>query len=145
VARFSRFCTIQTSMSDVKLTNQQVVLCVDDDPAILQLRSLILRQRGYQVLCANNSDDAIAVFISNPVNLVITDHLLPGHSGSDLSRKLKELKPKVPILLISGVSEQIVDLGFADGYLVKGIPIEEFLKLVRDLLEGRSSHSTSAG
>jgi chemotaxis family two-component system response regulator PixH len=51
------------------------ILCVDDEVKELRFRCLILEQKGYQVITASDADEALAKFLSNKVDLVITDHL----------------------------------------------------------------------
>jgi DNA-binding NtrC family response regulator len=63
---------------------------------------MLLESAGYTVLTATNSSQGIALFQSHHVDLVITDHLLPGATGSDLARELRRVNPNVPVMILSG-------------------------------------------
>jgi len=108
-------------------SNQIVVLCIDDEPNILMLRKLLLSIAGYDVLTADNTQDALAMFIDNRVDLVITDQLLPGLSGTETAREMKRIKPHVPIILFTGL------------VLTKGMTPPEFLTAVGKVVAPRPS------
>jgi len=72
------------------------ILCVDDEELSLKVRKLVLEGAGYTVLTATTPDAALSLFQSNSVDLVMTDHLLPGISGTQLAQRMKKLKPAVP-------------------------------------------------
>lgn len=78
------------------------VLVVDDQPPLRIILSRGLKQDGFRVLTAASADQAEALFSEEPVDLVITDVVMPERSGIDLARALLEKKPNLPILLISG-------------------------------------------
>ena len=79
------------------------ILCVDDEEAALALRRKVLDEAGYLVFTAATVSDALAFFKSHqPVDLVITDHLLRGATGSDLALELRRVNPNLPVLTLSG-------------------------------------------
>jgi CheY-like chemotaxis protein len=80
------------------------VLCVDDDEAIVYVATLILSRLGYRVTGAIDPVQALQDFRSRPdaFAAVVTDLAMPGLSGLDLVRKLRELRPELPIVLITG-------------------------------------------
>jgi CheY-like chemotaxis protein len=78
------------------------ILCIDDEEIALSMRRMLLESAGYTVLTATNSSQGIALFQTHRVDLVITDHLLPGATGSDLARALKRVNPNVPVMILSG-------------------------------------------
>ena len=112
-----------------------VILCVDDEPIVLKVRGLVLTQAGYEPVLANTAKEALELFASLKVDLVITDHLLPGQSGVQLAAELKRIKPEVPIMLLSGLPEPPEGLDHVDAYLTKGGSVPEFLEQVTRLLE----------
>src|SRR5438067_11218985 len=83
-----------------------VILCVDDEKAASFLRSAVLTSAGYKVLTASSSGEALQIFRENDVDLVMTDHLLVGATGTALAKQIKELRPQVPIVILSGVVEE---------------------------------------
>jgi CheY-like chemotaxis protein len=66
--------------------------------------------------------------------LVISDHFLSGKSGTEIAREMKELKPEVPILIVSAALERPDHLEFTDGFLAKGEPPNILLDTISHLL-----------
>jgi CheY-like chemotaxis protein len=85
--------------------HKAVILCVDDEHNPLTLRKLVLQKAGYEVLTANSGKEALALVASRKVDLVLSDHLMPGMQGTELAQQLKAKHPEIPIILISGVNE----------------------------------------
>ncbi len=96
-----------------------VILCVDDEPNSLVLRKLVLEKAGYAVLTASSVAQALEVFSSQPVDLVLSDHLMPGRTGAELAREIKTISSEIPVLLISGVNEVPTDADSADMFISK--------------------------
>lgn len=84
--------------------NRPQILVVDDDWMSLTLVSDALSLLGYPVLAHSSSVQALARFRTDPfsIDLVLTDFNMPGLNGLDLSRKLLQLQPELPILLMTG-------------------------------------------
>ena len=96
-----------------------IILCVDDEDNPLVLRKLVLEKAGYQVITANSGTEALRLAASQPFDLVLSDHLMPGMTGSELAEQLKAKNPELPILLISGVNEIPPGCHIADVFLSK--------------------------
>ena len=80
------------------------ILLVDDEPAVAQLLSQLLDNLGYRVTVCTESNGALQCFGSDPAafDLLITDFLMPGRNGLQLSRALLETRPDLPILVCTG-------------------------------------------
>jgi CheY-like chemotaxis protein len=118
---------------------QRVILCVDDEQVPLQFRRLVLESAGYKVLSALSSETALALFRNNHIDLVITDHLLPGRNGCQMAAEMKRDAPSLPIMLLTGLIESPDADGAIDFFEVKGSPVPEFLAKVSEILhEGQS-------
>lgn len=115
------------------MSNPTVILCVNDEPTILALRQVLLSIAGYTVLTATNDESALRLFMLNPVDLVITDQLLPSPSEGQLASRMKRLKPEVPIILYTGLQQLPPAAESADVILVKGITPPEFLAAIAKL------------
>lgn len=96
-----------------------VILCVDDEPNSLVLRKLVLQKAGYEVLTASSALLALDVLASRQVDLVLSDQLMPGQTGTELARQIKTRWPELPVILISGVNEIPVDADIADLFMSK--------------------------
>ena len=96
-----------------------VILCVDDEPIPLNLRKLVLEKQGYRVIVAGSGAEALETLGQQRVDLVLTDLLMPGVSGTELARRAKERAPDLPVVLFSGVNEVPEDARYADLFLSK--------------------------
>ena len=97
---------------------RSVILCVDDETVPLTLRQLVLEKMGFAVLTASSATEALEIQKQH-VDLVLTDLLMPGFSGAELARKIKERTPALPIILLSGVNEVPEGANCADLFLSK--------------------------
>ena len=111
-----------------------LILCIDDDEISLRVRKLLLVSVGLTVLTANSAEGGFELFKQNPIELVIADHFLSGKTGAEIAKEMKELKPEVPILILSAAAETIDGLEFADGFLAKGEPPQVVLDTIAQLL-----------
>jgi CheY-like chemotaxis protein len=133
------------SASSSTAAKPPLILCIDDADVALQVRKLVLGSEGYSVLTAKSGEDGLEIFKQNPIELVIADHFLSGKSGTEIAREMKDLKPEVPILIISAALEKPDGLEFADGFLAKGEPPNVLLDTIAHLLAPRASTNEIAG
>lgn len=88
---------------------QHTVLLIDDNAIQAATRQTILKRAGYFVIPALNPQRALEQFRNNEfpddVDLIITDHLMPGMTGSEFVRELRKTHPRLPVLVISGLEE----------------------------------------
>jgi CheY-like chemotaxis protein len=103
----------------VLVDKKAVILCVDDEENALLLRRLILEREGYEVVTALSGKQALEIVLTHSVDLLLSDHLMPGLSGADLARDVKAICPGLPVILLSGVNEIPNDAGYADLFLSK--------------------------
>ena len=82
------------------------VLVVDDDPLVSSGTAGMLEDLGHSVLEASSGNAALELLRSEPpFDLVITDHAMPGMSGTELARQLRQTWPTLPVLLVTGYAE----------------------------------------
>jgi len=112
-----------------------LILCIDDENISLRVRKLVLASAGYEVLTASSGEAGLEVLKQNPVDLVIADHFLSAKTGTEIAREMKELKPEVPILIVSASAEKPSGLEFADGFLPKGEAPDVLLQAVARLVK----------
>jgi two-component system, OmpR family, response regulator CpxR len=112
-----------------------VILCVDDEKPALFLRSAVFTSAGYKVLTAGSSVEALQVFAENHVDLVITDHLLVGATGTALAKEIKQLRPQIPVVILSGVVDEPEGMSAANLFLSKNAGPTEMLAQVARLLK----------
>ena len=116
------------------MSKSRVILCVDDEPTALAVRSRVLSRAGYVVLTASDGAAALELFKCIRADLIIMDHGLPGLSGTQVAAEMKRLKPAVPIVLLSGLLEAPLGNEHADLVITKGMPAAEFLRAVGKLI-----------
>lgn len=118
------------------------ILIVDDEEMIRDLLSSALEQEAYICHQAANVDEAFGLLSQQPVDLVISDIMMPGRSGVELLRDLKKINPDIAVLMITGLSDmntamECVHLG-ADDYITKPFGINRVVLTVKNLIEMRS-------
>jgi len=101
------------------VNEKELILCVDDEENQLAVRKLVLEQAGYAVLAASSGQQALALLASHPIDLVLSDHLMPGLTGTELARQIKAANPDLPVILISAVNEIPEDAAYADLFMSK--------------------------
>lgn len=106
---------MEANLSEAKA----VVLCVDDEAIPLNLRKSVLQKFGFQVITALCGAEALHVLDIQRVDIVLTDLLMPGMSGTELARNVKRRRPELPVVLYSGVNEIPEDATCADFFLSK--------------------------
>jgi CheY-like chemotaxis protein len=114
------------------------VLVVDDEATIRELVAAILRRRGYRVYTAADGLGGLALVHAHAIDLVITDIEMPALSGRELASHVWRLRPRTPILFISGsYSDADLEcnaLGGPKGFLGKPFSLATLLEHVEDLL-----------
>ena len=88
----------------------RTILVVEDEEAVRRFVCSTLQQDGYQVLDAGDGAGALrqAVAHNGPIDLLLTDVLMPGMSGKELHARLTELHPGLPVLYMSGYTEDVI-------------------------------------
>jgi signal transduction histidine kinase/ActR/RegA family two-component response regulator len=94
-------------LSLVRSCNSPKVLVVDDEPAVRELLGEILNSEGYEVTLAENGSTALAAFERNVFKAVFTDIGMPGMSGWELARAIRERDQEIPISVITGWGEAV--------------------------------------
>jgi CheY-like chemotaxis protein len=84
-----------------------VVLLIDDSRDGLLVRRALLEEQGYQVQIASNGEDGLKLFIRTAFDVVVTDYRMPVMTGLELIRRIREVRPATPVVLLSGVVEPL--------------------------------------
>jgi DNA-binding response OmpR family regulator len=113
------------------------VLIVDDEPRYLRLLDANLRTEGYEVVTAQDGQQAVDAFSSQPIDLVLLDIMMPRLDGFGATQRIREFS-SVPIIILTAKGDEQdrvrgLDLG-ADDYLVKPFSATELLARVRAVL-----------
>jgi two-component system response regulator AtoC len=115
------------------------VLVVEDEEGLRELLKASLGRLGHQVRACASAEDALACLASYDPDVVLTDLKLPGMSGEDLLRRLKRLKPALPVVVLSGFgrAKDIVDVirAGAEDYLSKPVEASDLQVVLLKALE----------
>lgn len=89
---------------------QRHILVVDDDELVSEYLGALLEAESYDVMVLNEPVVALKYFQDHPddFDLIVTDQVMPGLTGVEITKEILELRPKLPILLITGYSEKSV-------------------------------------
>lgn len=117
------------------------ILLVEDDPAVRSLVARILKREGYNVLEATCGAEALALADSfSAIDLMLTDVVMPGLSGRNLAEEFRARRPNVPIVFMSGYTEdEVVKRGVRDGevnFIQKPFAPQALCEIVRRVLVG---------
>uniref|UniRef100_A0A7C4VTT1 histidine kinase n=1 Tax=Fervidobacterium thailandense TaxID=1008305 RepID=A0A7C4VTT1_9BACT len=121
-----------------KSSKKRTILIVDDSFVTRSILSKFLRTFGYEVLEAKSGEEGVEISKKFDVDLVVCDVEMPGLDGFETTKSIKEVKPKLPVVIFSTLSEEQLIKGMeagADGYLSKSEPLERLLKLIERLVE----------
>jgi CheY-like chemotaxis protein len=122
-----------------------LVLCVDDDPAVLEITRVALERAGYRVVTANDGRNALKRFMEGSINAVVLDYDMPGINGADLAKVMKRLNPGVPKLLFTGSNLPIEAAPFVEGYCPKMGGLRALLLTLAALLPFAAAGARIAG
>jgi two-component system cell cycle sensor histidine kinase/response regulator CckA len=120
----------------------ETILLVEDEGNVREPARRILARSGYTVLEASTADRALEIVRRQPgvVDLLLTDVVMPGRSGKELSDELLNLRPATRVLFMSGYSKNvIVHKGVLDegvNLIEKPFSADDLLRAIRDILDG---------
>jgi signal transduction histidine kinase/CheY-like chemotaxis protein len=120
---------------------EEWVLVVEDADGLRELFRRLLQGQGYTVLVASNADEALRLFEEHPsIDLLLTDVVMPGASGPELTRQLVERRPALKVVYMSGYTEEaIVEHGVPKpgvAFLHKPFTSDALVRKLREVLDG---------
>ncbi|HEY8493509.1 MAG TPA: sigma-54 dependent transcriptional regulator [Myxococcota bacterium] len=119
------------------------ILIVDDEELYRRALERILARSGHAVTCARDASEAMAVVSSEPLDLVLCDIRMPGISGLELVRQIREIDPDLPCIVVTGYgsAEQSVEALHAGAFWYLEKPFEQrSLDVVRRLVDQAIEH-----
>jgi CheY-like chemotaxis protein len=128
--------------SERPAAKDETVLLVEDEEIVREPARRLLVNHGYTVLAAQSADQAMQVALEHEgaIHLLLTDVVMPGRSGKDLSIDLAVLRPDTKVLFMSGYSQDVI---VHQGVLEEGAHLiekpfaaDDLLRRVRDVLDG---------
>jgi CheY-like chemotaxis protein len=113
--------------------SRKLILSVDDQLGVLYSRYKLLSAAGYAVLSATDGVQALQIFGSSKVDLVLLDFMLQGMDGGLVADAMKAHSPEIPIVMVSGVEVPEECLSRVNGFVRKGDGPDCLLKCIREL------------
>ena len=138
--------TAHSDTAPLRVGDGRTVLLVEDESAVLQAAVRILTGNGYKVQARSTAAAALDV-LSEPgarIDILVTDMVMPGASGVDLARRAQELRPGLPVLYMSGYSQELAahrgTLPAESNIMRKPFTRRDLLKAVGDTLDRANVH-----
>lgn len=118
------------------------ILVIDDDLAITELMSMLLKTHGFEVMTANSGTEGIKLVKEKSPNVVLLDLMMPDLDGWQVSKALRTFS-NVPILILSAINDpamvaSVLDAG-ADDFLVKPVPSSVLVANIRKMVRQTGS------
>jgi two-component system, cell cycle sensor histidine kinase and response regulator CckA len=128
---------------------KETILVVEDGEAVRNLVCLMLVQNGYRVLEARDGHHALRVCATHchPIQLVLTDLMMPNMQGADLAERLRRAHPNLRILLMSGYTDEAAVQRLGRGsvaFLPKPFTSVELVEKIRQVLDAPWNGSSTA-
>ena len=119
------------------------ILVVEDEPSLVFTLQDTLENEGYRVVVAQNGNDALDEVLNNPPDLMLLDIMLPGMSGYEICKRVREERFTFPIIMLTARDQEIdkvtgLNIG-ADDYITKPFGVKELLARIQARL--RRSHT----
>ena len=128
------------AMGAADLTGAGTILLVEDEDAVRMFGARALRNKGYNVLEADNGEGALDIISATgqPIDLIISDVVMPGMDGHTLVRLVRTEQPDVKIILMSGYAEDVyrdeIDRDPAIHFLAKPFSLKGLASMVKDVM-----------
>jgi CheY-like chemotaxis protein len=105
----------------------KLILCIDDNAAILSYEKVLLERSGYSVITAASAQQGLELVTMHEFDGVLLDYKMPGMNGGEVAFEIKRVRPDMVVILLSGDEVPSYTLAVADAFLNK-------LDLARDLM-----------
>lgn len=123
----------------------EVVLLMEDEPPVREVTAKLLRRLGYEVLTAVDGESGVELSdtTTGPISIVVSDIVMPGIHGDVACARIRERRPTVPVLFISGFSQEALRWkhGMPAGarLLAKPFTLDDLAMSVRELIDGANT------
>ena len=123
-------------------TRSKLIMVVDDEPAMSRILQRLLTGEGYRVITARDGEQALKALENNVPDAVLLDLMMPGMSGREICRRIKETWPQIKVIYLSAqapprdLDEFKTLQNEADGYITKPASGEKILSTLEEVLAG---------
>ena len=126
----------------------EVVLLVEDENAVRRMTQTFLEAKGYKVLEARHGGEGLEICqdYRGPIDLLLTDIVMPEMGGRELVEKVSPLRPEMKVLFMSGYSEDpSIHEGSQIPFLEKPFTLRELARRVREVLDSNKDSTQAKG
>jgi CheY-like chemotaxis protein len=123
---------------DAKAATPKTILVAEDNHAVRVMTCTMLELEGYRVLAAANGAEALVLAERTTIDLLLTDIVMPGMNGKELSSRINTIRGPVPVVFFSGFTDETIVpnrvIAATDHYLRKPFSPEGLAKKIREAL-----------
>ena len=110
-----------------------VILCIDDDEAILQYEKALLERFGYKILTAASAQQGLRLVATCKCDAVLLDYEMPGTKGDEVACEIKRMRPALRVILLSGSDVPAHALASVDAFVPKLEARWQLLPIIAEL------------
>ena len=114
-------------------TTKRIILCIDDDEAILSYEKALLERSGYAVLTASSPQKGLRLATTCNCDAVLLDYEMPGMNGDEVAIAIKRLRPELLVILLSGSDVPTHALASVDAFVPKLEASRQLLPVIAEL------------
>jgi len=115
---------------------QKLILCIDDDPAILSYEKALLERSGYSVTTAPSAEEGLGLVTTCNFDAVLVDYEMPRMNGCDVAFEIKRVRPELAVILLSGSEVPKYALVLVDAFVLKLEASQALLPTIAALCSG---------
>jgi len=120
-------------LSAARAISQKLILCVDDDAAILSYEKALLERSGYSVITAASALQGLRLATMYEFDAVLLDYSMPDMNGGDVAFEIKRVRPELAVILLSGSEVPSYALVLVDAFILKPETGRELLPTIAGL------------
>ncbi len=113
--------------------SKKTILCIDDDEAILRYEKMLLQRSGYAVLAAASAQQGLNLAAMCECDAVLLDYEMPRMNGNEVAFEIRQIRPQLPIILLSGSDVPAHILPLFDAFVPKLEASRQLLPILADL------------
>jgi CheY-like chemotaxis protein len=98
---------------------EKLILCIDDDDAVLTYEKALLERSGYSVVTAKSAHQGLGLATTRKFDVVLLDYEMPGMNGCAAAAEIKRLRPDLLVILLSGSDVPVYALALVDAFIPK--------------------------
>ncbi len=113
--------------------SKKIIMCIDDDDAILRYEKALLERSGYAVLTAASAQQGLRLVTMCKCDAVLLDYAMPGVNGHEVAFEIKLVRPEMLVILLSGSDVPTQALALVDAFIPKLEASRQLLPMIADL------------